>query len=29
VLEMKWAELDLTKIENMRKILVTELDGRK
>ena len=29
VLELKWAELDLTKIENMRKILVTELDGRK
>lgn len=29
VLEIKWAELDLTKIESMRKILVTELDGRK
>ena len=29
VLELKWAELDLTRIENMRKILVTELDGRK
>jgi len=29
VLELKWAELDLTKIDNMRKILVTELDGRK
>ncbi len=29
VLELKWAELDLTKIENMRKILVTELDDRK
>ena len=29
VLEVKWAELDLTKIEGMRKILVTELDGRK
>lgn len=28
VLELKWAELDLTRIENMRKILVTELDGR-
>ena len=29
VLELKWAELDLTKIEDMRKILVTALDGRK
>ncbi len=29
VLEIKWAEFGLTKIENMRKILVTELDGRK
>lgn len=29
VLELKWAELDLTKIDNMRKILITELDGRK
>lgn len=28
-LEVKWAELDLTKIEGMRKILMAELDGRK
>ena len=29
VLELKWAELDLTKIDNMRKILITQLDGKK
>ncbi|MCD6304644.1 MAG: hypothetical protein J7M21_06750 [Planctomycetes bacterium] len=29
VLEIKWAELDLTKVESMRKILAAELDGRK
>lgn len=29
VLELKWAQIDLTRIENMRKILITELDGRK
>ena len=29
VLEIKWAELDLTKVNSMRKILVTEIDGRK
>lgn len=28
-LEVKWAELDLTKTESMRKILTAELDGKK
>jgi len=29
VLEIKWAELDLTRVESMRKILESERDGRK
>lgn len=29
VLEMKWAELDLKKIEEMRQVLTGELDGKK
>jgi len=29
VLELKWAELDLTKIETMRKDIVKALDGSK
>lgn len=29
VLEIKWAELDLTRVQGMRKILQAELDGRK
>ena len=29
VLEMKWAELDLKKIEDMRQVLTGELDGKK
>ena len=29
VLEIKWAELDLTKVEGMRKILQAEIDGKK
>jgi hypothetical protein len=28
-LEVKWAELDLTKTESMRRILTAELDGKK
>jgi len=29
VLEIKWAELDLKRIEGLRRILISELDGKK
>ena len=29
ILEIKWAELDISRIEGLRRILVSELDGKK